>query len=171
MLITLLFHVILNLQSTKMILVFSMFNSITLTYMKCCTNLSRNLTNYINQDKYILLWFFNCSYLCHVIKIAWIPNQKNFTFATKFIFLIGLISVKCLQSTKFKVKCYRCFINLKFSDSIGKKCDKYPRARISKPKQLNAFNNLILFTKKPLLLHFFNILVFFVDLFEFSLNF
>ena len=130
MLITL-FHVVLNFQSTKMILVFnifSIFNLITLTYTKCYTNLSRNLTNYINQQKYFLIWFFNCFYLCQVIKIAWIINRKNFTFATKFIFLIGLISIKCLQSTKFKVKCYRCFINLKFSESIRNKCDEYPSA-------------------------------------------
>ena len=116
MLITLLFHVVLNFQSTKMILVFnifSIFNLITLTYPKCYTNLSRNLKNYINQQKYFLIWFYNCFYLCQVIKFAWIINRKNFTFATKFIFLIGLISIKCLQSTKFKVKRYRCFINLK----------------------------------------------------------
>ena len=86
--------------------------------------------------------------------------------------MIGPISINCLQSTKFKVKCYRCFINLKFSESIRKKCDEYPSARISKPKQLNVFNILILFMIAPLLLYFFNhILVFFVALFEFSLKF
>ena len=77
MLITLLFHVLLNFHSTKMILVFnifSIFNLITLTYTKCYTNLSRNLTNYINQQKYFMIWFFNCFYLCQVIKIAWIIN-------------------------------------------------------------------------------------------------
>ena len=61
-LITLLFHVILNFQSTKMILafnVFSIFNLITVTYMKYYTNWSRSLTNYINQHKYFLLWFFD----------------------------------------------------------------------------------------------------------------
>ena len=85
-----------------------------------------------------------------IIKIAWRINQKNFTFANKFILLIGLISIKCLQSTKFKVKCYRCFINLKFSEFIRKKCDEYPSASIS----------------------FFNrILEFFIGLFEFSLKF
>ena len=78
--ITLLFHIVLNFQSTKMILVFnifSIFNLITLTYTKCYTNLSRNLTNYINQQKYFLIWFFNCFYLCQVIKIAWIINRKT----------------------------------------------------------------------------------------------
>ena len=54
MLITLLFHVILTI---------------------CYSNLSRNLTNYINQQKYFMIWFFNCFYLCQVIKIAWIINQ------------------------------------------------------------------------------------------------
>ena len=124
MLITLLFQVVLNFQSTKMILVFnifSIFNLITLTYTKCYTNLSRNLTNYINQQKYFMIWFFNCFYLCQVIKIAWIINRKNFTFATKFIFLIGLISIKCLQSTKFKVKCYRYFMSFLFSHSRNRR--------------------------------------------------
>ena len=49
--ITLLVHVILNFQLTKMILafnVFSIFNLITLNYMKCYINLSWRLTNYIN---------------------------------------------------------------------------------------------------------------------------
>ena len=76
--------------------------------MKCYINLSRNLTNYINQHKDFLLRFFNCFYLCQVIKIAWIIIGKKFALTTKLIFLAGLISVKCLQSTKFKVKCYRC---------------------------------------------------------------
>ena len=114
MLITLLFLVILNFQLTKIFLafnIFSIFNWYTWTYMKCYTNLSKNLTNDINQHKYFLLCFFNCFYLCQVIEIALITNWKNFIFATKFIFLIVLISVESFQSTKFKVKCYRCFIN------------------------------------------------------------
>ena len=155
MLITLLFLVVLNFQSTKMILVFnifSIFDLITLTYTKCYTSLSRNLTNYINQQKYFLTWFFNCFYLCQVIKIGWTINRKNFTFATKFIFVIGLISINCLKSTKFKVKCYKCLINLKFSESIRKKRDEYPSARIFKSKQLSVFNSLILFMIAPLLL-------------------
>ena len=142
MLITLLFHVVLNFQSTKMILVFnifSIFNLITLAYMKCYPNLSRNLTNYINQHKYFLIWLFNCFYLYQVIKIARIINRKNFTFATEFIFLNGLIFIKCLQSTKFKVKCCRCFINLMFFESIRKNFDEYPSARISKTKQHRSF--------------------------------
>ena len=99
-LITLLFHVNLYFQSTKMVLAFNIFNIfslITLNYLKFYTNLNRSLTNYINQQKHFLLWFINCLYLCRVIKIAWVINRKNFTSATKFIFLIGLILVKCLQ--------------------------------------------------------------------------
>ena len=71
--------------------------------MKCYTNLGRSLTKYINQHKCFLLWFFSCFYLCQVIKIAWVINRKSFNFATKFNFLIGLISIKCLHSTKCKV--------------------------------------------------------------------
>ena len=67
------------------------FNLITLTYMKCYTNLSWNLTNYINQYECFLLWLFSCFYFCQVIKISRIINQKVFTFAAKYIFLIGLI--------------------------------------------------------------------------------
>ena len=156
-LITLLFHVILNFQLTQMILaydIFSIFNLITLTYMQCYTNVSRILTNCINQKKYFAIWFFNFFYLCQVIKVVWVIIRKNFTSATKFLFLIGPISVKSLQSTKFKVKCYRCFINLEFSDSNRKKCGNYPSVRISKRKQLNVFNILILFKTAPLLLYF-----------------
>ena len=148
MLITLLFHVILNFQSTKMILafnIFRIFNLITLTYMKCYNNFGRSLTNYMNRHKYFLSWFFNCFYPRQVIKIAWVMNGKNFTSATKFIFLIGLISANCLQSTKSKVKCYRYFINSKFSEFIRKTYDEYPSARISKPKQFNVFKILTLF--------------------------
>ena len=151
--------------------IFSIFNLITLSYMNCYTNLRRNLTNFINQHKYFSLWLFNCFYLCQVIKMAWIINQKNFSFATRFIFLIGLISVRCLQSAKFKVKCYRYFIGLKFPESIRKTCDKCPNTKISMLKQLNVFNILILFMIAPLLLYFSNkILVFFIGLYEFFLS-
>ena len=146
--------------------IFSIFNLISLTYTICYSNLSRNLTNYINQQKYFMIWFFNCFYLCQVIKIAWIINRENFIFLTKFIFLVGLISIKYLQSTKFRVKCYKCY------ETIRKNCDDYPSVRIPKRKQLNVFNILILPTIEPLLLYFFNhILVLFVALFEFSLKF
>ena len=80
--------------------------------------------------------------------------------------MIGLISIKYLQSTKFRVKCYKCY------ETTWKNCDDYPSVRIPKPKQLNVFNILILSKLELLLLYFFNhILVFFVALFEFSLNF
>ena len=72
--------------------------------MNCYVNLIRRLANYKNEHKYFLLWFLNCFYLCQGIKIAWVINRKNFTCSTKFLFLIGHISIKCLQSTKFKVK-------------------------------------------------------------------
>ena len=117
------------------------------------------------------IWFFNCFYLCQAFKITWVINQNNFISATKFLFLIGLNSVKCLQLTKFKVKSYRYFINLEFCESIRKKGGKYSNARISKPEKLNVFNILILFMIAPLLLYFSNkILVFFIGLFEFSLS-
>ena len=132
-----------------------------------------------------LVWFFDCFYIYQVFEISWMINRKNFTSATKFLFLIGLISAKYLQSTKFKVKCHRCFINLEFCESVTKKwaeylqehifknIQKYIRiyARILKPKQLNFFAILILFMIVPLLVYFSNlILEFFVDLLEFSLS-
>ena len=129
--------------------IFSIFNLISLTYTICYSNLSRNLTNYINQQKYFMIWFFNCFYLCQVIKIAWIINRENFIFATKFIFLVGLISIKYLQSTTFRVKCYKCY------ETIRKNYDDYRSVRIPKPKQLNVFNILILPMIEPLLLYFF----------------
>ena len=77
-----------------------------------------------------------------------------------------------IVSLLLKAKYYRCFINLTFSESIRKNCDKYPSARKSRPKQLNFFNILILSMRALLLLHYFNhILVFFVGLFEYSLKF
>ena len=95
-----------------------------------------------------MIRFFNCFYLCKVIKIAWVINRENFIFATKFIFLIGLISIKYLQSIKFRVKCYNCY------ETIRKNCDDYPIVRIPKPKQLNVFNILILPMIEPLPLYF-----------------
>ena len=65
MLIILLFHVVLNFQSTEMILafnIFSIFNRVLLTYTICYTNLSRYLTNHINQQIYMVLqWFLSLS--------------------------------------------------------------------------------------------------------------
>ena len=107
--------------------------------------------------------------------------------------MTGIISVKCLQSRKLKVKCYSCFtlrekcpnteffhtfhsvINLKFSKSTRKTCDDCPSARISKPKELNIFNIFMLPTRyaiacaMPFLLYFYNhIEVFFEGLLELS---
>ena len=146
MLITLLLHVTLNFQSTKVILtfnIFSVFILITLIYMKFYTNLSRRLTKYVNEHGLcygflIIIIFF---YLCQAFKIVWLISQKTF----KISLLIGLISVKRLQSTKFQVKCYRCFIKLEFFDFIRKVCDDRISARISKPKQLSVFNILVSF--------------------------
>ena len=45
-------------------------------------------------------------------------------------------------------------IGLTFSECIRKKCDEYPSARISKPKQLDVFNILVLFMIAPQLLYF-----------------
>ena len=59
MLITLLFHVILNFQSTKLILafnIFSIFNLIVFIYMKRCTKSSRRLRNYLNQHVFIMVF-------------------------------------------------------------------------------------------------------------------
>ena len=118
-----------------------------------------------------LIWFFNCFYLCPVIKVALIINRKTLALLLHLSFSIGLISIKCLQSTKFKVKCYRCFNNFKFSEYINKNRDKLPSIRICKPKQLNIFNILVMFMIAPFLLYFLNhSLVFFVALFEFSLK-
>ena len=118
-----------------------------------------------------LIWFFNCFYLCPVIKVALIINRKTLALLLHLSFSIGLISIKCLQSTKFKVKCYRCFNNFKFSEYINNNRDKLPSIRICKPKQLNIFNILVMFMIAPFLLYFLNhSLVFFVALFEFSLK-
>ena len=118
-----------------------------------------------------LIWFFNCFYLCPVIKVALIINRKTLALLLHLSFSIGVISIKCLQSPKFKMKCYRCFNNFKFSEYIKKKFYKLPSTRISKPKQLNVFNILVLFMIAPFFLYFLNhSLVFFVALFEFSLK-
>ena len=57
-----------------------------------------------------LLWFFNYFYLCQVFKIAWVINQTDPTSTSKFLVFIVRFSMKCLQLTWFKAKCYRCFI-------------------------------------------------------------
>ena len=59
-LVNLLLHVILNFQSTRMILafnIFSVFNLMALIYVKCYSNLSRRLTSYINQHNFVIMVF------------------------------------------------------------------------------------------------------------------
>ena len=119
--------------SQKMSLVFNtvrVFNLITLTYMKCYTNLSWNLTNYINQYECFLLWLFSCFYFCQVIKISRIIIKKSLLLLLNISFWLVWF-LKCLRSTKVKVKCYKCFISLEFSESIKKKV-----WRISKCKNI-----------------------------------
>ena len=128
--ITLLFNVILNFQSTKMIWIFNVlgiFILFILIYAKFYTNFSSNLTYYISQHKCILLWFFNCSYFCQFFKIDWLINQTDSTFTLKFLVLIVLfcIWIKCLQSSGLKAKCYWYFISLEFCELIREKCDEF----------------------------------------------
>ena len=129
--IILLFNVILNFQSTKMILgfnifsIFSIFILFVLIYAKFYTKFSLNLTYNITQHKCSLLWVFNCFYLCQVFKIAWIINQTNSTFTFKFLTLIILFCIKCLQLPSFKAKCYIYFIILEFCELIRENCDEF----------------------------------------------
>ena len=69
---------------------------------------------------------FQLFYLCQVFKIAWAINQTEFTSTFKFLVLIVLFSIKCLQLTRFKAKCYRYFISLEFCELIRDKCDEFP---------------------------------------------
>ena len=82
----------------------------------------------------VFYYGFSIVFNCQVFKIACVINRKHLLLPLNFFFLIGLISVKWLQSTKFKVKCFKYFINLEFCESIRKACDEYPSARISKLK-------------------------------------
>ena len=82
-------------------------------------------TYYISQHKWFLWWFFNCFYFCHAFKIAWIINQTNSASTFKFLVLIVLLCIKCLQLSRFKVKCYSYFISLEFCELIREKCDEF----------------------------------------------
>ena len=73
----------------------------------------------------LLLWFFNCFYFCQVLKIAWVVNQTYSTSTFKFLVLIVLFCIMCLQLSIFKVKCYRYFISLEICELIGEKCDEF----------------------------------------------
>ena len=127
-LITLLFNVILNFQSIKMILGLNIFSSFILSiliYAKFYTNFSLSLTYYISQHKCFLFWFFDCFYFCQVFKIAWVIYQVDSTSTFKFLVLIILFRIKCLQLSRFKVKCYSYCISLEFCELIREKCDEF----------------------------------------------
>ena len=107
--ISLLFNVILNFQSTKMILgfnIFSIFILSILIYAKFYTKFSLNLRYNITQHKCLLLWLFNC---CHF----------------KFHILIVLFCIKCLQLPRLKAKSYIYFISLEFCELIRENCDEF----------------------------------------------
>ena len=111
-----------------MILGFNIFRIFVLfipIYAKFYTNFSLNLTYYISRHKSFLLWFFNCFYFCQIFKIAWVINQLDSTSTFKFLVLIVLFCIKCLQLSRFKAKCYRFFISLEFSQLIREKCVEF----------------------------------------------
>ena len=47
---------------------------------------------------------FNCFLVFQVFDIAWVINRKNFTSATKFLFLTGLISLKYFISLEPSIR-------------------------------------------------------------------
>ena len=107
--------------------------------MHALSNLLGSFWAAINEHKHFLLWFsIVFFYLCQVFKIACVIRQTNCTSASKFVLLIGIISVKCLQFTKYEnqIKCYKkCFIELEFYEFVRKKSDECPSARMFKFKQ------------------------------------
>ena len=106
--------------------IFRIFILFILIYAKFYTNFSLNKTFYINQHRCFLLWFLNCFCFCQVFKTARIMNQTDFASTPKFRVLIVLFYIKCLQLTRFKVKCYRYFISLEFCELIREKCGEFP---------------------------------------------
>ena len=123
--ITLLFNVILNFQSTKMILGVKIFILFILIYAKFYTKFILILTYNITQHKCFLLWLFNCFYFCQVLKNVWKINQIDSTFIFKFLILIVLFGIKSLQLSRLKAKCYIYFISLEFCELIREKCDEF----------------------------------------------
>ena len=101
--------------------IFRIFILFILIYAKFYTNFSLNKTFYINQHRCFLLWFLNCFCFCQVFKTARIMNHTDFASTPKFLVLIVLFYIKCLQLTRFKVKCYRYFISLEFCELIREK--------------------------------------------------
>ena len=71
-----------------------------------------------------LLWFLTVFNLCQVFKAAWVINQIEYTSSSKFLVLVIILSIKCLQLTKFKSRCYKYFINLDFCELIKEKCEE-----------------------------------------------
>ena len=66
-----------------------------------------------------------CFYFCQVFKIAWVIIQTGSTFNFRFLVLIALFCMKCLQLSRLKAKCCRYFISLEFCELIRKKCDEF----------------------------------------------
>ena len=66
-----------------------------------------------------------CFYFCQFLKIVWVIIQTDSTSTSNFLVLIVLFSLKCLQLTKFRAKCYRYFISLEFCEHIREKCDEF----------------------------------------------
>ena len=58
-------------------------------------------------------------------KIAWVVNQTDSNPTFKFLVLVVLFCIKCLQLSRFKVKCYRYFSSLEFCELIREKCDEF----------------------------------------------
>ena len=65
---------------------FSIFVVFILIYAKFCTNFSLNLTYYISQHEWFLLWFFNCLYFCKDFKIAWVLIRQTVILLPYFLF-------------------------------------------------------------------------------------
>ena len=58
-------------------------------------------------------------------KIAGVINRIDSTSTFRFLVWIVLFCIKCLQLSRFKVKCYRYFIILEFCELIREKCDEF----------------------------------------------
>ena len=107
MLITLLAHIILNFQPTKRNLavnIFSVFNLITLFYMKCYiyTNLSRRLINHINQNRSLVK---TASDFWSLPSIIFFPKiyQRQCKYAknaggSQKLYILNIMYTICIQS-------------------------------------------------------------------------
>ena len=79
----------------------------------------------MSQHKCILLQFCNCFYFCQVFKTAWVINRTDSTSTFKFLVLIVLFCIKCLQLSRFKAKCCRYFNIPEFCELIRVKRDEF----------------------------------------------